>query len=740
MFETLAAHNSLLARLRPRVGWITTALALVAACAPAIAASSSPLRLPAANFMWAGIVALLLGMRVSPSAQPSPSPRRRTGLRVAGAAIGYALLVALGALFVISAGTTLPPLGLIYQDAGEYAAWLAAVLQPEVDAGPPPAVESLAFLSLSLTRFWDELRAAPEAGTRGASLLVTTIGIGLTWIGALAFGGMLPRGQQVIGWSIPLLAALIFTAVLGNAGGGGLAIGIMALLLAALSSHQQREQAAWERSGTDYSDEIGRDVLSWSLLVIAVTLLAAWIVPLWPGNPIAQLFRRDDLPSGIAVLQRGLETPGRRPETRVGISTLPEVRLGESLERGPPEQVALRVRVGEPLPEGPNPRYWRARLLNIYTGGGWTADAQVSAEQPTTIGDEAPEGLVLQEIEDLRRDRSLLVGLADLIAVNVPAQAERMADGALAALVAEQAPERYRAISRPMELAALPTPDREEPDMSGYLLLPTSVSQRVRDLASIVSDSGSRRPAMERALLIERYLRELPYTYEVQPLPRGGDAVDQFLFEMRQGYCTYYASAMAVMARSIGIPARVAVGYATGEYDPATGTYIIREAEAHAWPELYIDRRWVIFEPTPVRPLPARDAQGRQVQPAETAVAQEQTAQDRTTGPLIWIGVLALVALVTAAGLLIGRPRPPEHPVVQAQLALERFGARAGVPWPVGATLHEYGALLEPHADGAGPALREIIGLVELARYGGRELGTDEQRRLIAASEQLRSR
>jgi hypothetical protein len=179
------------------------------------------------------------------------------------------------------------------------------------------------------------------------------------------------------------------------------------------------------------------------------------------------------------------------------------------------------------------------------------------------------------------------------------------------------------------------------------------------------------------------------------------------------------------------------VGYATGTYDEAAGAYVVREAEAHAWPELYINGRWTIFEPTPVRPLPAR-ATAQPGAPDALAVAEaEQAPRDRTTGPLVWAGVLALVALVTAAGFLLGRPRPQPPLVERAHLALERFGAREGVAWPRGATLHEYGALLIPHTSGNPEALHDVVTLVELARYGAHGLAPDEERRLLAASERL---
>jgi hypothetical protein len=224
----------------------------------------------------------------------------------------------------------------------------------------------------------------------------------------------------------------------------------------------------------------------------------------------------------------------------------------------------------------------------------------------------------------------------------------------------------------------------------------------------------------------------------VRPLPGGGDAVEQFLFDMRQGYCTYYASSMAVLARSLGIPARVAIGYATGEYDPAGRMYIVREADAHAWPELYVGGRWLPFEPTPIRPLPARSA-------TSTAPAPEPApalpAQPRGgLGPLIWAAVLAIVALLTGMGIWMGRTRRARALALEVQRGLERRGARAGVPWPAGATLNEYGALLEPKAGADTSALHEVVDLVGQARYSGRPLGGEEEGRLRVAAERVWAR
>src|SRR5262249_43066395 len=158
-----------------------------------------------------------------------------------------------------------------------------------------------------------------------------------------------------------------------------------------------------------------------------------------------------------------------------------------------------------------------------------------------------------------------------------------------------------------------------------------------------------------------------------EPLPGGGDAVYQFLFQMRSGYCTYYASAMAVMARSLGIPARVATGYATGTYDPSSDVYVVHEAEAHAWPELYIAGRWLPFEPTPTRPLRARSAA---TAPPPLAQPAEQEQPSSARGPLIWLAVLAALGLLTAGGVWLGRRAAPVPLVAQVQMRLERNGAR----------------------------------------------------------------
>ncbi len=142
-----------------------------------------------------------------------------------------------------------------------------------------------------------------------------------------------------------------------------------------------------------------------------------------------------------------------------------------------------------------------------------------------------------------------------------------------------------------------------------YLPLPATLSQRVRDLAyEIVGDAGATNP-YDQAKAIEAYLRE-NYIYNTQ-IPQPGAGVDRaewFLFEGKEGYCEYYSTAMVVMLRSLGVPSRMATGYAPGDYDSATKTFNVKESAAHAWPEVYFPGYgWIEFEPTPSQTVISRD-------------------------------------------------------------------------------------------------------------------------------------
>ena len=130
-----------------------------------------------------------------------------------------------------------------------------------------------------------------------------------------------------------------------------------------------------------------------------------------------------------------------------------------------------------------------------------------------------------------------------------------------------------------------------------YLRL-RDVDPRVRQLAGQVTASD--KTEYEKAAALENYLRTT-YQYTLD-LPRSvpADPIANFLFERKQGHCEYFASAMAVMLRSLGIPSRVVNGFHSEEFNDLTGNYVVRAKDAHSWVEVYFPGYgWQTFDPTP---------------------------------------------------------------------------------------------------------------------------------------------
>ena len=129
------------------------------------------------------------------------------------------------------------------------------------------------------------------------------------------------------------------------------------------------------------------------------------------------------------------------------------------------------------------------------------------------------------------------------------------------------------------------------------LAVPEGYDPRTRALVSQwKSEADSDEALVNRAL---RHFREQPFVYTLQPPPLGRDAVDDFLFETRRGFCEHYASSFTVMMRLAGIPARVVTGYQGGELNELGDYFQIRQSDAHAWSEVWLpERGWVRVDPT----------------------------------------------------------------------------------------------------------------------------------------------
>lgn len=156
-----------------------------------------------------------------------------------------------------------------------------------------------------------------------------------------------------------------------------------------------------------------------------------------------------------------------------------------------------------------------------------------------------------------------------------------------------------------------------------YTALPRDFSPAIQQLAGRTVSGARTQYARARAL--QDFFRDGRFTYdlEIQPGHSGRD-LEVFLFETRRGYCEQFAGAFAAMARAVGLPSRVAVGFTPGEIDQATGEYVVRGFNGHAWPEVYLDGYgWVAFEPTPGRGIPGGESY--------TGVAEQQAVPEDPT-------------------------------------------------------------------------------------------------------------
>ena len=291
-----------------------------------------------------------------------------------------------------------------------------------------------------------------------------------------------------------------------------------------------------------------------------------------------------------------------------------------------------------------------------------------------------------------------------------------------------------------------------------YLQLPSSLPQRVRDLAQSVTQ-GAETP-LDKTVAIRDYLRSPLFTYsqEIDRPPRGTDGVDYFLFETREGYSDYFASSMAVLLRAAGVPARLAAGYGPGEVHPESDLRMVRDSDSHGWVQVYFpEYGWIDFEPTPSFPVHSRvpgieelagegsdvEVSSPDVPGGEFVFDLEEDILDEEgilTGPFIerdlrdWtgiavrtaitVGAIGLVVLLAMAIWNIGLSNL--SPVEQAYLKMNRLSRFAGLRRSSDQTPTEYAETIGAALPAlAGPAQRVCWALASY-RYSSRETTAEE--------------
>lgn len=258
------------------------------------------------------------------------------------------------------------------------------------------------------------------------------------------------------------------------------------------------------------------------------------------------------------------------------------------------DEIAFRVRFSAEHPPAGD-LYWRGPVLSEFTGRAWRR-----AEAPPAPAAVAPEAGALPGQRVYRYTLGLeptqhtwIYALGRPVRWDLP-QTRLDGDGVL---------ERRDPVSQPIDVAltsvAGPEPGGTLRPWQRAAALRLPAGRNLRTLALARQMRAQQPQAGDYVRAVLAMLHDQAYYYTLTPPRLGDDAVDDFLFESRRGFCGHYASAFAVLMRAAGIPARIVTGYVGGRENPYGGYWIIRQSDAHAWVEVWLDGGgWVRVDPT----------------------------------------------------------------------------------------------------------------------------------------------
>lgn len=486
---------------------------------------------------------------------------------------------------------------------------LAGVLYPDV-----PWLERMASLSGRLGQAINVLASRQPLEDAIVFQLGFLLGF---WLIGLYSGYALTGFASFAGAALPPGAALLAIQLFDPRRDQGVAFMAVYIFLALFllgRINYARRRAGWKAWRVFSSGEARADINFTVLMGALILVLAAWLLPVsersapllrdWWQDITERWQKNADITNVIAGLETGQETEATEFYGR-------SLALGQ--EAGLSDAVLFRIQTAG---VGDQERYyWRVRSYDTYVNGAW-------------------ETGVMNLRYFSSSSRSLELPGYEGVNAEFEFNVESAAIGALVT------PPRPIWVSRPSTLSYFPAGEALEPllfqpsdpIMPGeeyivhailmdptekqlraagtdypswvterYLQLPEDLPPAIPELAQEIT-AGAETP-YDKALAITSYLRaEITYSLSVPPAPAGRDTLAWFLFDHKAGFCNYYATAEVVMLRSLGIPARLAVGFAEGEYE-SPGWYIVLQRDAHAWPEVYFPGvGWVEFEPTSSEP------------------------------------------------------------------------------------------------------------------------------------------
>jgi transglutaminase-like putative cysteine protease len=255
------------------------------------------------------------------------------------------------------------------------------------------------------------------------------------------------------------------------------------------------------------------------------------------------------------------------------------------------EAPAFRVRFHGSAPP-PGQRYWRGPVLWHNDGRTWSAGRTAALLKPVAHPLTQVEGEAVRQSITLESQNSRwLIGLDVPVEMSVPAINTVGFQWLSKRSLRERT--RYEVVSYPRYRSG----DLDPRVRKAALQLPDTLSKRIETLAQGWRNQARTERDVVRLAL--DYFHNEPFVYTLTPPQLGVDPLDEFLFSTRRGFCEHYAAAFVTLMRSAGIPARVVTGYQGGEYNPVGEYWLVRQADAHAWAEIWLTGRgWERVDPT----------------------------------------------------------------------------------------------------------------------------------------------
>lgn len=410
------------------------------------------------------------------------------------------------------------------------------------------------------------------------------------------------------------------------------------------------------------------------------------------------------------------------PWTLEGAASAPaSLRVNEALDMSTrprlSDSVVLRV-------DADRPDFWRSEVFDAWDGHTWRRTDDFTFPAPARDGtselvaerDALPAGGTrwTQTVRVEVDYAEVIVGAPTVVAIDTDRAVVQRRDGSAAVLEPFGRGATYTVTSvrvnatepalRAADGEAVPTEILER------YAAPPVISSRVAAVAEEVTAAAP--TTFDKIRALEAWLgRTVEYSIEAPVSPPGVDAVDHFLFETRVGWCQQVSSSLAVMLRHLGVPARVAVGFVPGEYDPLAREYVVRERDAHQWVEVYFPGiGWQGFDPTADVPLAG------EAPPAPSATGWLGRYATEVAVGLAGLGLVVAAVLATGRLLAARRIRRLEGPVARRYRRLVAIGRRVRRPPAPAETLTEYGRALAGVL-GDGRAAR-VAAALDRAQFG----------------------